>query len=88
VVSSRYLSVPLEGERDRWTSKGAKEGRRADQQITFVGEVEPPEEVADNLRLPEGRAGKTVGGLCGPHQFLLVWGRVGEPGVPAVEVGG
>lgn len=53
VVSSRYLSVPLEGERDRWTSEGAKDGRRADQQITFVGEVEPPEEVADNLRLPE-----------------------------------
>jgi GntR family transcriptional regulator len=53
VVSSRYLSVPREGERDRWTSEGAKDGRRADQQITFLGEVEPPEEVADNLRLPE-----------------------------------
>lgn len=53
VVSSRYLSVPPEGERDRWTTEGAKEGRRADQQITFVGEVEPPDEVADYLRLPD-----------------------------------
>lgn len=53
VVSSRYLSVPPEGERDRWTTEGAKDGRRADQQITFVGEVEPPEDVADNLRLPD-----------------------------------
>jgi GntR family transcriptional regulator len=52
-VSSQYLSVPPEGERDRWTTEGAKQGRRADQRITFVGEVEPPEEVADNLRLPE-----------------------------------
>jgi GntR family transcriptional regulator len=53
VVSSRYLSVPPEGERDRWTTEGAKDGRRAAQQITFVGEVEPPEDVADNLRLPD-----------------------------------
>jgi DNA-binding transcriptional regulator YhcF (GntR family) len=52
-VSSQYLSVPPEGERDRWTTEGAKQGRRADQRITFVGEVEPPEEVADNLRLSE-----------------------------------
>lgn len=52
-VPSRYLSVPPEGERDRWTTEGAKDGRRAHQQITFVGEVEPPEDVADNLRLPE-----------------------------------
>lgn len=53
VVSSRYLSVPPEGERDRWTSEGEKDGRRADQQITFVGEVDPPDDVADNLRLPD-----------------------------------
>lgn len=53
VVSSRYLSVPPEGERDRWTTEGAKDGRRADQRITFVGEVEPPDEVADYLRLPD-----------------------------------
>jgi GntR family transcriptional regulator len=52
-VSSRYLSVPPEGERDRWTTEGAKEGRRADQRITFVGEVEPPEYVAEYLRLPD-----------------------------------
>jgi GntR family transcriptional regulator len=53
VVSSRYLSVPVEGERDRWTSEGAKEGRRTGQEITFVGEVEPTDEVADCLRLPD-----------------------------------
>jgi GntR family transcriptional regulator len=52
-VGARYLSVPPEGERNRWTTEGAKEGRRAGQQITFVGEVEPPEDVADNLGLPE-----------------------------------
>src|SRR5262249_45742001 len=52
-VSSRYLPVPPEGERDRWTSEGAKEGRRANQQITFVGEVEPSDEVADYLRLSD-----------------------------------
>jgi hypothetical protein len=34
------------------------------------------------------RAGKTVGGLCGPHRLLSVRGRVSEAGVPAVEVGG
>lgn len=53
VVSSRYLPVPSDGERDRWTSEGAADGRTADQQITFVGEVEPPEYVADSLRLPD-----------------------------------
>ncbi len=53
VVSARYLSVPMAGERDRWTTEGAADGRRADQQITFVGEVEPPDEVADSLRLVE-----------------------------------
>jgi len=53
VVSSRYLSVPPEGERDRWTTEGAKDGRRAEQRITFVGEVEPPEEVADSLGLSD-----------------------------------
>ncbi|MGB8198970.1 MAG: GntR family transcriptional regulator [Pseudonocardiaceae bacterium] len=52
-VSSRYLSVPPEGERDRWTTEGVKEGRRATQRITFVGEVEPPEDVADSMRLPD-----------------------------------
>ncbi|MGQ0776793.1 MAG: GntR family transcriptional regulator [Pseudonocardiales bacterium] len=53
VVSSRYLAIPPEGQRDRWTTEGARDGYRAGQQITFVGEVEPPEEVADNLRLPD-----------------------------------
>lgn len=53
VVSSRYLSVPPEDERDRWTTEGTKDGRRADQQIAFVGEVEPPDEVADHLGLPD-----------------------------------
>ncbi len=53
VVSSRYLSVPSEGEPDRWTTEGAADGRRADQRITFVGEVDPPDDVADSLRLPE-----------------------------------
>ncbi len=52
-VPSRYLAVPPEGERDRWTTESAKEGRRATQRITFVGEVEPPEDVADNLGLPD-----------------------------------
>lgn len=52
-VPSRYLSVPPEGERDRWTTEGAKQGRRATQRITFVGEVEPPEDVAEHLRLPD-----------------------------------
>jgi GntR family transcriptional regulator len=52
-VMTQYLSVPPEGERNHWTTEGAKQGRRAHQQITFVGEVEPPEDVADNLRLPE-----------------------------------
>lgn len=52
-VPSRHLSVPPEGERDRWTTENAKEGRRATQRITFVGEVEPPEDVADSLRLPD-----------------------------------
>ncbi|MGH3755526.1 MAG: GntR family transcriptional regulator [Pseudonocardiaceae bacterium] len=53
VVPSRFLSVPPEGERDRWTTESANEGRRADQQVTFVGEVAPPDEVADYLRLPD-----------------------------------
>jgi GntR family transcriptional regulator len=53
VVSSRYLAVPPEGERDRWTTESAADGRRADQRITFVGEIEPPDEVADSLKLPE-----------------------------------
>lgn len=52
-VVTRYLSVPPEGERARWITESAKRGRRADQRITFVGEVEPPDEVADALRLPE-----------------------------------
>jgi GntR family transcriptional regulator len=58
VVSSRYLPVPPEGERDRWTTEGEKDGRRAGQTITFVGEVNPPDDVADALRLPD--AGKAV----------------------------
>ncbi len=52
-VSSRYIAVPAEGERDRWTTEGEKDGRRADQKITFVGEVDPPDDVADLLMLGE-----------------------------------
>lgn len=53
VVSSRYIPVPSEGEQDSWTTEGEKDGRRADQTITFVGEVDPPDDVADNLGLPD-----------------------------------
>lgn len=57
-VSSRYLAIPAEGERDRWTTEGEKDRRRADQRITFVGEVDPPDDVADSLMLAE--TGKAV----------------------------
>ncbi|MGH3570102.1 MAG: GntR family transcriptional regulator [Pseudonocardia sp.] len=58
VVSSRYIPIPPEGERDRWTTEAEKDGQRADQRITFVGEVDPPDDVADNLGLAD--AGRTV----------------------------
>lgn len=53
VVSSRYVSVPPDGGRDRWTTEGEKDGRRADQTIIFVGEVAPPDDVMYNLGLSD-----------------------------------
>lgn len=52
-VSARYPFVPAEGERDHWTTEAEKDGRSVDQRITFVGEVDPPDDVADSLRLAE-----------------------------------
>lgn len=53
-VSSRYVSVPSAGEQDRWTTEAAKDGRLGTQQITFVGEVEAPDDIGDLLGLSDG----------------------------------
>jgi GntR family transcriptional regulator len=51
---AEYLAVPRPGEPDHWTTWAATEGRTPSQELLFVGEVEPPADVADALGLARG----------------------------------
>lgn len=55
-ASAPYLSPRAPGEADAWTDQTARAGRSGTQQIREVTEADPPQDVADALRLPAGAA--------------------------------
>lgn len=53
-TSVPYLAPRKKGERDAWSEEASAKGRRGTQRIIRAGEVEPPPEVGNLLRIPEG----------------------------------
>lgn len=53
-VSAPYLTPRADGQRDAWTDEAAQRGRSGLQELREVAEVDPPEDVAEALRLAAG----------------------------------